>query len=80
MKGIREAFARQEASALERAAHALKGSLGDMVAPQAFDAARDLEQMARQGNLGNVGAALAILESVIDRLVTELRRSEMKAA
>jgi two-component system, sensor histidine kinase and response regulator len=80
MKGIGQAFARQDASALERAAHALKGSLGDMVAPQAFDAARDLEQMARQGNLRNVGAALAILESAINRLMTELRRSEMKAA
>jgi CheY-like chemotaxis protein len=80
MKGIREAFTRQDASALERAAHALKGSLGDMVAPQAFDAARNLEQMARQGNIGNTGAALAILESAIERLMTELRRTEMKAA
>ncbi len=80
MQGIRQAFAQQDASALERAAHALKGSLGDMVAPQAFDAARNFEQMAREGNLGNTGAALAILESAIDRLMTELRRTEMKPA
>jgi PAS domain S-box-containing protein len=80
MKGIRQAFARQDAFALERAAHALKGSLGDMAATQAFDAARDLEQRARQGNLGNVGAALAILESAINRLLTELHTSELKAA
>jgi len=80
MKGIRQASARQDASALERAAHTLKGSLGDMAATQAFEAARDLEQMGRQGNLENTGAALAILESVIDRLMTELRRVEMKAA
>ena len=80
MKGIRQAFAQQDASALERAAHALKGSLGDMVAFQAFDAARNFEQMAREGNLGNTGAGLAILESAIDRLMTELRRQEMKPA
>jgi two-component system sensor histidine kinase/response regulator len=80
MKGIRQAFGRQDASGLERAAHALKGSLGDIVAPQAFEAARNFEQTARQGNPRKTGVALSILESAINRLVTELRRLEVKAA
>jgi CheY-like chemotaxis protein/HPt (histidine-containing phosphotransfer) domain-containing protein len=80
MEGIRQAVARHDASALERAAHTLKGPLGDMAVPQAFKAARNLEQMAREGNLGSVGAALAILESAVNRLMTELRRLETKAA
>ena len=45
----RVATEQRNPSLLERAAHSLKGSVGDMAAPQAFGAARSLEQMAREG-------------------------------
>ena len=50
LEGVRHATEQRNASLLERAAHTLKGSVGDMAAPQAFDAARTLEQMAREGS------------------------------
>jgi len=51
-----------------------KGPWGDMAAPEAFEAARSLEQMAREGILDGVGPALANLEGAIDRLLPELQR------
>ena len=77
---VQHAAAQGNASLLERAAHALKGSVGDLAAPQAFDAARVLEQMAREGKLEGAGAALESLETALDQLEHELRNLENKAA
>jgi hypothetical protein len=44
-----------------------------MAAPQAFAAARTLEQYAREGKLEDADAALMILEPALNRLVDELR-------
>jgi PAS domain S-box-containing protein len=77
---VRQAAEQRNASLLERAAHSLKGSVGDIAAPQAFDAARTLEQMAREGTVDDAGPALASLEGAIDRLVHELRQLEQRAA
>ena len=77
---VHHAAAQRNASLLERAAHALKGSVGDLAAPQAFDAARILEQMAREGKLEGAGAALESLETALDHLEHELRNLENKAA
>jgi two-component system sensor histidine kinase/response regulator len=77
---VHDAAAQRNASLLERAAHALKGSVGDLAAPQAFDAARVLEQMAREGKLEGAGAALESLETALDQLEHELRNLENKAA
>ena len=74
MDGVCQAAAGGDPRALERAAHSLKGSVGDMAAPEAFEAARSLEQMAREGTLEGVGPALANLEGAIDRLLPELQR------
>jgi len=65
---------------LHRAAHALKGSVGDMAAPQAFDAARDLEQKGRDGDMKEVGTALTGLEEAVQRLVHELSSRDNTAA
>jgi CheY-like chemotaxis protein len=80
LQNVHAAAEQRNASLLERAAHALKGSVGDIAAPQAYEAARTLEQMAREGKLENAGAALMSLESALDRLVRELRHLEKKAA
>jgi HPt (histidine-containing phosphotransfer) domain-containing protein len=79
LDGARQATEQQNASLLERAAHSLKGSAGDIVAPQAFDAARTLEQMAREGKLEDARPALATLQGALDRLDHELRNLEKKA-
>ena len=80
LDGVRQAAGQRDASLLERAAHTLKGSVGDIAAPQAFDAARTLEVMAREGKLEGADAALVSLEVALDRLVPELRKLEKKAA
>jgi hypothetical protein len=51
-----------------------------MAAPQAFDAAHTLEQMAREGNVEDADAALRSLEVALQRLVNELHQLEKKAA
>jgi CheY-like chemotaxis protein len=73
MEGVRQAAGQRNASLLERAAHTLKGSVGDISAPQAFDAARTLELMAREGDLGGLDAALMSLGVALQRLEPELR-------
>jgi PAS domain S-box-containing protein len=80
LEGVRQAAAQGNAHLLERAAHALKGSVGDIAASQAFDAARTLEYLARDGKLDGAGAALGSLESSIEQLVGELQNSGKKAA
>ncbi len=59
---IREAVARGDPAAVERSAHALKGSVGNFGAPGAFHTAQNLEQMGRERNLNAADEALAALE------------------
>ena len=80
LAGVREAAERRDAFGLERAAHRLKGSLGDLAAPRAFDAAAKLEQWARQKNLLDAVAALEVLEDELQRLVNEMREHHLQAA
>jgi PAS domain S-box-containing protein len=70
MKAIRASAASGDFGALGRAAHTLKGALGTLGAPRAFDAVRGLEELARQ-NAPDIRAALADL----DREMTDLRRA-----
>jgi PAS domain S-box-containing protein len=62
METIREAVARGDAGALEAAAHALKGSLGNFTDNGPMGAARRLEAMGRDKNLKEAEDALANLE------------------
>jgi len=52
-RAVRKAVAAGNADALRRAAHALKGSLGTLGAPRAFEAAAALERAARSGTAGS---------------------------
>jgi PAS domain S-box-containing protein len=74
---IREAIHRGDPGALGKAAHALKGSIGNFAARNAFAAAQRLEIMGRDGNLENAGKALATLESELARLTEELGKTTL---
>ena len=54
--------------AVERAAHSIKGSVGNFAAPAAVDAALRLEMIGRSGDLACAAEACAALEREIDRL------------
>jgi signal transduction histidine kinase/CheY-like chemotaxis protein len=69
---VRVAIARQDARALERAAHFIKGSISNFCAAPAADAALRLERMGHQGDLSEAEEALAVLEQHVERLREEL--------
>ena len=77
---IKEAIRRGDAGALGRAAHTLKGSIGNFAAKSAFVAAQRLEIMSRDIDLDNVGKACVTLESELALLSEELRKLTMNSS
>jgi CheY-like chemotaxis protein len=71
---MKEAVRRGDAVAVERAAHTLKGALGNFAASGTIAAAQGLEAMARRGSLDGVGDVCATLYSELALLAEELRR------
>ncbi|MBA0087968.1 MAG: Hpt domain-containing protein [Acidobacteria bacterium Pan2503] len=71
---IKEAVRRGDAVTVERAAHTLKGALGNFAANIALAAAQELETMAKRGDLDAAGDAAATLDSELALLAEELRR------
>jgi CheY-like chemotaxis protein len=69
---IREAAARRDRKALERAAHTLHGSVSTFSAKAACEAAQRLETMACHGDLTGAEEACAALEAAIERLKPSL--------
>ncbi len=69
---IRSAVEQGDSEALHRAAHALKGSVGNFGAAPAFQAALHLERLGRSARLDEAGEAYRHLESEISRLVPAL--------
>ncbi len=65
---IRQAIESGDAVGLERAAHSLKGSIGNFGAQQAFQAALHLETIGRSGDLSPVREAFDDLVSALDSL------------
>jgi two-component system, sensor histidine kinase and response regulator len=65
---VRAAVQEKDARRLERAAHALKGSVGLLHARRATEAAPRLELLGQGGDLGKAGEALAELEDALARL------------
>ncbi len=68
LAALRVAIEQRDRHALERAAHTLKGSVGNFSARSAFEAALRLEGMGREGDLGQAETAVAALEAEIARL------------
>jgi len=61
-----------DAAKLERAAHALKGSVANFGARAAVDAAFRLEQMGRNRELTEAEPMLRVLEAALSAVCTEL--------
>jgi HPt (histidine-containing phosphotransfer) domain-containing protein len=71
---VKQAIDATDAGALQNAAHALKGSVGNFGASEAYEAALRLEMMGRNGNLTGSTEALADLERALGRLKPQLAR------
>jgi CheY-like chemotaxis protein len=69
---LRQAVRSGDAIGIERAAHKLKGSLGNFAAQPALEAATKLEVLARGGTLSEADPAYTELEKEIDRLKFEM--------
>jgi two-component system sensor histidine kinase/response regulator len=72
MAAARDAVERRDGPALERAAHSLKGSVGNFRAPAAVEAAQSLENLARQGCLDDAPGAFTELEAALSCLQSAL--------
>jgi signal transduction histidine kinase/CheY-like chemotaxis protein len=71
---LREALAARDAKLLERAAHSLRGSAGNLGAAATALAADALEQLARGGDLTNANDAVAAIETEMARLFPEIEQ------
>ncbi|MCP5110152.1 MAG: Hpt domain-containing protein [bacterium] len=69
---IQTAAEADDAGALERAAHSLKGSIGNFGADRAYNAALRLEMMGRNRDLGGKTQAVQDLEAALKQLNPEL--------
>jgi HPt (histidine-containing phosphotransfer) domain-containing protein len=65
-----------DAPALEKAAHKLKGSIGNFSAPRAFAAAQSLEELGRRRELDGCRPVCEELEQALARLQTALSSLE----
>lgn len=72
-KAVGTAVGRADASALERAAHSMKGMAANLGATAVAQAAGELEAMGRSGNLKHVAAKEQALGTELDRLILALR-------
>src|SRR5690606_39821155 len=63
LQGLREALAAEDADGLRRNAHSLKGSSSNLGALQLADLSREVEQLAREGQIDGIGELLAQLDT-----------------
>lgn len=72
MEELRRAVAENDAEALVREAHGLRGAVANLQAQPAHQAVLRLEELGRSGDLEEAPAALCDLEAEIDRLTQAL--------
>jgi len=70
---IREAIANSDASALDKAAHSLKGSVGNFGTKRAFEAAYRLELIGKEGRLAEADVALSELKKELKDLEASIK-------
>ncbi len=71
---LRDACAAGSAADLQRAAHSLKGSAGNIGAHDLYAVCRHLDERGRTGDLAGVSGLVAELETEYARVVTEIQR------
>jgi CheY-like chemotaxis protein len=74
LEQLKQAAAAKNISAMAAAAHAIKGSVGLFTEGDALLTAREVEQLARDGDLVAATAAWADLEKAVEALNGELRQ------
>ncbi|MCS6296523.1 MAG: response regulator [Nitrospira sp.] len=74
MKEIESAIGQADAAALERAAHSLKGTAGNLCAPDVVLLASQLEASGRLGTLTEAPSLLVRLDRTVQELVAVLTR------
>jgi CheY-like chemotaxis protein/HPt (histidine-containing phosphotransfer) domain-containing protein len=72
LQDVRDSVAQGDAPALNRTAHALKGSAGYLGAAQVSAAAQALESLGKSGDLAHAPETLQILEKEMERLLPVL--------
>jgi HPt (histidine-containing phosphotransfer) domain-containing protein len=75
---IDDAVARRDAAALQYAAHALKGAVGNFMAKDAFQAAQQLEELGRDGDLSDVDQVRARVAEAVEQLKSALAAALIK--
>lgn len=78
LAAVRDAVERRDALALERTAHAIKGSLCNFVALEAYHAAQHLESIGREGDLSQAGEAYQVMERQLISLRSTLADFQME--
>ena len=72
LAAIKEGIPRNDAKGVERAAHALKGSISNFGAPDACQATLELEMMGRAGDLALAPESFRRLEQAVSELIPDL--------
>ena len=74
MSQIRIGLEHGDSPRIQAGAHALKGSVGTFQAKSAYEAAKELEILAKNGKLGEAGQMFTVLSAHIERVRHELRK------
>jgi HPt (histidine-containing phosphotransfer) domain-containing protein len=72
LSAIGRSVAAGDAIGLARAAHSLKGSVGNFGKTESFESAKELERMGREGVLVGAGECFALLQDQLVRLEKDL--------
>ena len=71
---IQSAISAGDSETLGRVAHTLKGMISNFCATAAHQAALELEQMGKKGDLSAAPAAAGVLQDRVDALIAELEQ------
>jgi HPt (histidine-containing phosphotransfer) domain-containing protein len=70
---LRDALQAADAPAIQRLAHSVKGSAGNIGARALFDISRQLDDAGKAGDLQGAAALVALLEAEYQRVATEIQ-------
>jgi CheY-like chemotaxis protein len=80
LQQLRTAVAQCDVNEIERAAHTLKGALGNLAATAAFNVAQELEAVARQGDFARAQLLATALAKEIERLGPALEQFSVEVS